>query len=93
MDLQAKSYIMTYQAKEILLSKYYNIDEATAQYSYIIQMKRLKWSRMAVHVTVLLRLFSNGVLLLSHGGLPSLSVSFLLVCLCIIIERSKYNQS
>ena len=27
MDLQAKSYIMTYQAKEILLSKYYNIDD------------------------------------------------------------------
>ena len=27
MDLQAKSYIMTYQIKEILLSKYYNIDD------------------------------------------------------------------
>ena len=27
MDLQAKSYIMTYQTKEILLSKYYNIDD------------------------------------------------------------------
>ena len=27
MDLQAKSYIMSYQTKEILLSKYYNIDD------------------------------------------------------------------
>ena len=27
MDLQVKSYIMTYQIKEILLSKYYNIDD------------------------------------------------------------------
>ena len=27
MDLQAKSYIKTYQIKENLLSKYYNIDD------------------------------------------------------------------
>ena len=48
----------------------------------------LKWSRMVVHVTVLLRLFSNAVLLLLSLGL-ALPLSFL----CIIIERSKYDQS
>ena len=43
---------------------------------------------MVVHVTVLLRLFSNAVLLLLSLGL-ALPLSFL----CIIIERSKYDQS